>query len=378
MPRMMSPSKLCGVSMVLAALAVVVFVVAPPAAAWVEPQPPGVAPRLINEFGDSAVAVPLCDEDTDLDCVDAVTIVRGTTRISPTLAGNLGFGTNRWAYQGPTGEQVNVLVRVTLTPVGVIQSWGGQVPGILVSIDREPAPGQTGPGIDQVDCTTGRPSDCIVNGPALPASDAVEVRLRMSWLKPLNVASSGNGLFFRQRKLTNGSDFTLRARESLLPVIEGQESTPPGAWRSVAWRPDLRFVIDHAGRDASESAYDPRCANFGAPATASNAQAAGQPYWDSSSRSLNFGILGVHRAPDGSLYRGVFEAMFPIAWLRCQSGESGLRLNGFVVQVLAEDGVEQAATTSLRQRNGIVTVRALNFHYSSPTVRIVEDPLRRP
>lgn len=44
------------------------------------------------------------------------------------------------------------------------------------------------------------------------------------------------------------------------------------------------------------------------------------------------------------------------------------------VEVINDKGEDQAATTSLRARNGIVRVDAFDSHYSNSTISLVRKP----
>lgn len=333
--------------------------------------------REIPQYGTEEVGLPTCQDPLDRDCLAAVTVISDRTRIKPELLSESPDGTVLWRYTRDDNLVVTFRTFARMTPLGVIQSWGGQIPGVRVFVDREPTPAFPRLEAYEVDCGTGVQADCVAFGPAFPEADAIEIDLRLSWLRPLNIAMSGREIFFRKKSITNGNLYTLRAKEALVAVVTNSQELDVDLWTTSYWQPDLIFVLDHAGNSSSDSAYDPRCAPKGAPVTASNSASAGQPYWDNSSKSLNFGVLHAHYAPDGSVNRGRFEAKFPIQWLRCQSGKRNLKISGFIVQVLNEDGVEQAATTSLSQRRGLVTVRALDFHYSSPTIRLVKRPNSR-
>lgn len=366
------------------------FVTGPPVALEPERQP---TPRLINELSRCAGIdgipieewaercmdrIPMCPDAVDLDCLESVSVIRDGVRLPLTFIKedppeqSVSTGRSWWSYPGPEGETVTFFVNTSVVPVGARLPWGTQQPGVIIAVFRSADDDHPMRGWADLDCTTGRPEDCTVGHPALPSGDAVEIVLRMSWLKPLSGGASGRDLFYRKEAIAGGHRFTLRARQNLRAVVSNYQNAPVEEWTSPAWDADLHFIIDHAGKDRTESAYDPRCALHGAPIGASNAWAAGQPYWDPVEKSLNFNILGPHLGPDGRLYRGHFELRFPIAWLRCQVNDPRLRLNGFVVQVIDEDGEEQVATTSLKQRRGQVTLLAYNFHYSSPTVRMVK------
>lgn len=329
-----------------------------------------MVPQAIDEVGTAEVGIPVCSAPSDIDCLESVVIVRRGVRIPARLLQESAWGMSQWTYTSPTQGNVELSVLSRLMPLGVIQSWGGQVPGARIQVDRKPDWQHPSHGPEGIDCSTGVVEDCTVAGPAMPPDEAVEVALRMSWLRPLNVAVHGHDVSYRQETIPGGHKFVLSAEENLSAIVTSPPGTPMNKLTSDYWMPDLYFIIDHAGTSTADSAYDPRCASHGAPVTAHNASWAGQPYWNPGDQSFNFGIQSAHYAPSGSLYEGTFEAKFPVAWLRCQASLAHLSLNGFIVQVLNENGEEQAATTVFRQRKGQVTVRAAGFHFSSPTIKL--------
>ena len=320
--------------------------------------------------------IPLCQLPSDLDCIQSVVIRRGSERI-PVRYVNGGTGPQSiWSYVSRQGQVVTFGIHALLKPTGVIESWGGRIPGARFFVERQPDSTAPFRGDANLDCSTGDRAACTAGDPPLPEEDSVEIAFRASWIRVLNVAVRGQDLAFESRRITGGTLFTMSARQDLHPRMRPIDGVPFDQWPTDAWDASLFFIIDHAGASTSDSAYDPRCAYAGAPVAGHNAPAAGRPYWNRQTNSLEFAIAAPHRGPDGDLYRGYFQAQIPISWLRCESGRKDLRANSFTIRVLSEDGEEQVATTALNVRNRTLYVQAFGFHYSSPTVQLMSKSKR--
>jgi hypothetical protein len=277
---------------------------------------------------------------------------------------------------GSKRKAITFVVSAFLKPTGVVESWGGRVPGASFDVVRQGDAGTPFRDDAALDCSTGDRFTCTFGDPPLPENDRVEISFRASWVRVLNVAVRGQDLVFDSRRIPGGTLFTMSARQDLLPRLNPVDGVPLEEWTTDAWVASLNFIIDHAGASSFDSAYDPRCAYAGAPVAGHNAPVAGRPWWNNRTNSLDFAIIAPHRGPDGEVYRGYFQAQIPMSWLRCESGRKDLRANSFTIRVLTEDGEEQVATSALTVRNRTLFVQAFGFHYSSPTVQLVSEAKR--
>lgn len=334
------------------------------------------APHVVPPEGTVEAPIPLCEMPADLDCIQSVAIVRGTERIPVRLVRGGSEPQSIWSYAGRQGQVITFGIYSFLRPTGVVESWGGRLPGARFYVERQPDAVAPARGDADLDCSTGDRAACTVGDPPLPEGDSVEIAFRASWIRVLNVAVRGQDLAFDSRRVPGGTLFTMSARQDLLPRVKPLAGVPVDEWPTDAWDASLSFIIDHAGTDTSDSAYDPRCAYAGAPVAGHNAPAAGRPSWNNRTNSLDFAIMAPHRGPDGEIYRGYFQAQIPMSWLRCESGRKDLRANSFTIRVLGEDGEEQVATTALNVRNRTLYVQAFGFHYSSPTVQLLSKAKR--
>jgi hypothetical protein len=179
---------------------------------------------------------------------------------------------------------------------------------------------------------------------------------------------------FDQKRIPGGTLWTFSGKRS--KIFHWQDWSTYDRLVNTRARADaqssyFRFIVDHAGKSAGESFYDPRCAEFGFTAQTSNAGGGGAPYWNERTKSLDFGISSPSFDPEGNAVRGYFRMWVDLDFVRCQWPESGLwRANFFKVGVYNEDGSKQTATTVVSAKRGQLYVAAYNFTYSSPTIRL--------
>lgn len=317
-------------------------------------------------YSTDIVDMPICRSEADLDCVEGVAVVRRGARIEARRVGE------HWEYQPTPGELIPFRLYTQVIPLGYLHAdpIAPHRASVYVEVTRLGDAAHPVQQLEDVDCSTGALEDCVLGAPPLPASDQFEISVRTSWLRPLMVNTQGIDSRTRWTELEKGHRFTFSAKQVLMPVTEPiVEWPPPDSWNHPqAWEARLYFIVDHAADRPGWSAYDTRCADKGFPNVSRNAVAAGRPEWVG--ESLDFNVMAPHNAPDGTTLHGLFEADLPLSWLRCRSGLRGLKPNALMVQVLSENGMEQAATTSLTSKKGMLKVRAYDFHYSSPTIKL--------
>lgn len=318
------------------------------------------------------VTLPMCLSTEDLDCIDAVRVVRNGKALRASLISPPENPTT-WRYADVNGDPISFSLRGVMTPLGYVRPDPVQPhrADVYVEIWREPDHQHPWRDISQVDCSSGTLSDCVEGDAPFPESDRFEVDVRTSWLRPLLISTAGSDFRTTWQAIPGGHIFRFSALQMLMPVVDPLSGwpPPPGWDRPRAWDARLYFIVDHAATRPGWSAYDTRCADKGFPSVARNAPVAGRPEWEGN--SLNFNSIGPHFAPDGSELTGDFQAHIPLAWLRCRSGLPKLRPSMLSVSVVDDRGVPQAATTSLRATNGMLEVNAFGFHYSRPTIKLV-------
>lgn len=262
--------------------------------------------------------------------------------------------------------------------------WGvqqGKRWGVLwIYLDRVLLP--TDPPFSKVNCDGVTVSTCLLT-PALDAGDIFHVYARTSWLKPVGSGGSAANYQLNYKKITGGTLWRFSGSEHLSAAFADQknltESVKPGneGMKTDFYNPTLYFVVDHAGKDLSESFWDPSCADKGFTATMINAPLAGQPFWDYQKETLVFNIYGPHLTPLGTLNKGFFQVIFHKAWLDCRfPGNTLSTAAELKVSILDEDGTPQVAVTNIKMKKEVVEIYASGFHYSSPRVEVARKNAR--
>jgi hypothetical protein len=200
------------------------------------------------------------------------------------------------------------------------------------------------------------------------------IKIRTSWLKPINIPIYAVDALVDSKKIKGGTLWTFSGKRSKIFHWEDWSKYDENVRKGVAADSQssfFRFIVDHAGKSASESFYDPKCAKHGYTAQTSNAAGGGAPYWNNETKSLDFGISSPTKDPEGNRVRGYFRLWVNLDFVRCQWPESSLwTANYFQVGVFNENGSKQTATTVVSAKRGQLYVAAYNFHYSSPTIKL--------
>lgn len=204
------------------------------------------------------------------------------------------------------------------------------------------------------------------------------VKVRTSWFKPENFTLHANNAGFSQQKIKGGNLWTLSGARVLSAgykfinreqFAKALASKAPADYESS----NLHFLGHHImdGNKPSTSFFNNPCSSKGYMVQANNAPGGGMAYWDNETKSLNFSIVAAHRTMDGKLNRGFYRMWVNRDYIECMWPESGLaKAKGFKVGVYNEDGTKQVATTLVSINKDVLTVAALNFHYSSPSIRV--------
>lgn len=206
-----------------------------------------------------------------------------------------------------------------------------------------------------------------------PLETKVRMTLRTSWIQPMNVPLYAAEANISEQKIPNGRLWTFEGKGAITHGYNSDFGAKLAANANADWDSTaFYFIIDHAGASDELSAYPKTCSEFGYTAEASNASAAGMPFWDEASKSLNFGISAPHASKAGLPNIGFFKFWATDAYLNCKwPGNSISKSTNVTVQVLNEDGSAQVALTTVSHKDGKLYVSASGFHYSSPTIKVI-------
>ncbi len=248
--------------------------------------------------------------------------------------------------------------------------WGA----LWLILDRVLLP--TEPVFAKMNCDGINIESCI-REPALNPNDVFHLTVRTSWLKPVGTGGSAANYGLNYKKIPGGTLWRFSGSEHLQSLFwDGnalRESLEPEnqSMKTDFFTPTLYFVVDHAGKDQSESFWDPTCADKGFTATMMNAPLAGQPFWDYKRESLVFNVYGPHLNPVGQLNKGFFQVVFHKAWLDCRfPGNTLSTAAELKVSIIDESGVPQVAVTNVKMKKEVVEIYASGFHYSSPKIEV--------
>jgi len=340
-----------------------------------------------------------CSTPTQLDCLEKLQVEHadGTVEtamlvetVYPELPDFLGQK-NQPSYsvfQFNSGKKNGPLQRVKVystlqTPSYVPDATGWGVPqgkrwGVLwIYLDRVLLPSDA--PFPKLNCDGTSVQSCLLD-PALNPEDIFHVYAKTSWLKPVGAGGSATNYQLNYRKINGGTQWRFSGSEHLQSMFwDGAKLRDSTKAENQALKPDfftptLYFVIDHAGKDLSESFWDPQCADQGFTATMMNAPLAGQPYWDYQKESLVFNIFGPHLNPIGELNKGFFQVIFHKAWLDCRfPGNTLSTAAELKVSILDDAGVPQVAVTNVKMKNEIIEIYASGFHYSAPRIEVTRQ-----
>jgi len=201
----------------------------------------------------------------------------------------------------------------------------------------------------------------------------LRIVVRTSWLKPQNVQLVAEQADFSQKKLANGNEWTFEGSKTEVYNYLNWADASKANFMAKAdnLSTSLRFFIHHVGINDNSSFFPIACADKGYTVQAWNSEAAGTPYWDKATDSLNFGVVAPHLKVNGEQNTGFFTLWAPEDFIKCRWPENTLiGAPKITVEVLNPDGTQQVAVTSVRQANKTLYFSASGFHYSSPTIRV--------
>lgn len=85
--------------------------------------------------------------------------------------------------------------------------------------------------------------------------------------------------------------------------------------------------------------------------------------------SLRYQVAALHNLPGGEVFSGTYDLVMRSETARCLYGFTNAPIRASV-EVVSDDGVEQAVSTSLRESNGWLRLSVRNFHFSEPTITV--------
>lgn len=122
------------------------------------------------------------------------------------------------------------------------------------------------------------------------------------------------------------------------------------------------------GGDANNCFKDNTQLN-GIVTTNSNYFLSGPPVFNKQEMTLDYKVASPHFLPNGDIFKGVYNLVVRSQVARCLYGFSSAPVSASI-SIVSADGVTQAATTVLGEKNGWLYLSAAGFTFSSPIVRV--------
>lgn len=207
-----------------------------------------------------------------------------------------------------------------------------------------------------------------------------EVKVRTSWLRAEDIQLLAKSAAYQIENISGGTLWTFSGSQQVVGgyTSDWQSKMAADANADVVGS-RLVFFVHHAGADASSSYFDPRCATTGFPVRTFNAPAAGLPYWDAATQSLNFGIWSPHADPNGTPFVGYFKIWVPDSYIDCMYPDNTItKAASITAAVVDADGYAQDASVQISNENGNLYLSVSGFHYSSPKISIRDAALVGP
>lgn len=343
-----------------------------------------------------------CTDATELDCIESIGLVTSDgvipgAQVSPTFPVVTGPVRIGGSVTGPVGGRV-------------IDYSGGdwRIPGLRTESGADtidPFVTISTPGLRWYDATTRQSWD-------VPAQILIELISTSGVEVPADPPCNPNGTCGRQSIVYPDQTFRVVVRTSwfdpswgrthlgdtklsvrALPgggsriTMQGHALDSPGFFMGGGRNPNVneREQIDYYDyrwlvylMDANDPRFPEQCSRYGFPLISGNQWGTGTPQWYPNAQRLSLNMSAPHFAPDGSEFRGHYEAFIPARYAQCLWKADPKRLtNQLMVEVTAQDGQEKAATTSIAFRDGGVRIIAEDFTFSSPRITVQPKSKRR-
>ncbi len=145
-----------------------------------------------------------------------------------------------------------------------------------------------------------------------------------------------------------------------LPYIQEKASATPTYWI-------VRTLPNH------EIANKRQCLVSGAVngivTTNATAYTSGAPKFNQETQSLDYQVASPHNDRQGKVNVGNYNLQINSAVARCLYGFTNAPISA-TVSIVSENGENQVATTTIKESNGWIYLKAAGFTYSSPTVKV--------
>ena len=186
-----------------------------------------------------------------------------------------------------------------------------------------------------------------------------------NWSSSSRLLSETDALDPMQRSMTSSPPpYENNAMDELiawLPFVEDKATALPSYWT-------FRALYGNELSNANSCFTNPKQIN-GMVTTNSTQYSAGPPAFDKTEGFLNYKVASPHFTRTGDVFKGTYDLAMRSDVARCIYGFSKAPVSA-KVSVVSSNGTPQVATTIFSESDGWVYLKARNFEFSSPSVRV--------
>lgn len=210
----------------------------------------------------------------------------------------------------------------------------------------------------------------------LDPDQVIRAVIRYSWFRASSVVSHlRDNVYLVEPIATGGTRVTIQGRPGERPYFMDSLALPRNYFERT--KSDALFYgwRIHA-TEAPDTFSEGRCLTSGTPIMTGNMFSASTPTWDPIKGELSVNVWAPHLDPAGRPYQGYYEGNFPNDYISCMWGlrDSDI-MNRFMVSVTEpETGRPSIATMSLQKTPMGVRIVAANFTYSTERITFKARP----
>ena len=146
-----------------------------------------------------------------------------------------------------------------------------------------------------------------------------------------------------------------------LPYVGDKASALLSSWTARTLSPDETVGANSCFANPNQVT--------GIVTTNSTQYSAGPPSFDKANGTLNYQVASPHFGSKGDVFKGTYDLVMRSEVARCIYGFSKAPISA-TISVISADGTSQIATTVVGEKDGWVYLKAANFEFSAPTIKV--------
>jgi hypothetical protein len=144
-----------------------------------------------------------------------------------------------------------------------------------------------------------------------------------------------------------------------LDAVGDKSTYAPTIWMARTIQSGTQFEKCMKGQDSLSGIVSTNATMYvGAP-----------PTFNQSEGSLDYKVIAPHYLPDGTEFKGMYNLIIKSDVARCIYGFTSAPVSA-TISIVSSDGTNQVATTLFGERNGWIYLKANNFTFSAPTLKV--------